>query len=88
MTGMEMSRIMSLAMSLARARGTESDSDNEDEIASEFDLDTESDAAFICLSGGDYNALAVAMLRKMTLDIGFLERPSKFRNLFCMARTL
>ena len=82
MTAMEMSRIMSVAFSLARARGTESDSDDEAEIASEFDLATASDAAFICLSGGDDNALAVAMLRKMTLDTGFLKRPCKFRNLF------
>ena len=82
---MEMSRVMSLAMSLGLSRGTESDADNEDELASEFDLDADSGAS---RSRRDYNAVAVAMLRKMTLHNGFLERPCKFRNLFCMARTL
>ena len=82
MTALEMSRILSLALSLTRSRARESDSDNEDELASEFDLDSDSEAAFICLSGGDNNALAVALLSKMTLDIGFLERPCNFRNLF------
>ena len=77
---MEMSRVMSLAMSLGLSRGTESDADNEDELASEFDLDADSGAS---RSRRDYNAVAVAMLRKMTLHNGFLERPCKFRNLFC-----
>ena len=70
-------------MSLARSqsRDTESETDYE-ELASEFDLVSDSKAAFICLSGGENNALAVALLSKMTLDIGFLERPCNFRNLF------
>ena len=80
MTAMDMSRIMSLAMSLGLSRGTESDAANEDELASEFDLDADSGASS---SRRDYNAVAVAMLRQMTLVDGFLERPCKFRNLSC-----
>ena len=62
----------------------ESDSYSEDETTSDFDLDSQRgvNKALECLSGGVDNAIAVASLNKMALNIGFLERPCNFRNYF------